>query len=136
MSCPPSRKTRDGRAGLLGVTAAQIGLALSGCSLGSRSSPPQALPQCERPGSTQPTQQSARPYRELRPATQPYLPSQPQAHPYGSTSGRPREIVVLPGDTVFGIATRYRVSAQTLMSINNLPDGRIFPGQRLALPAW
>lgn len=43
-------------------------------------------------------------------------------------------IEVKPGDTLYGIATRHRVSVAGIMKANNLASERIAPGQRLLLP--
>jgi murein DD-endopeptidase MepM/ murein hydrolase activator NlpD len=43
-------------------------------------------------------------------------------------------VEVQRGDTLYGIAKRHRVAISELMSVNNLQNPTIFPGQKLALP--
>lgn len=43
-------------------------------------------------------------------------------------------IVVQKGDTLYGLAQRYRVTVSGLMSANGLTSASIVPGQRLVLP--
>lgn len=45
-----------------------------------------------------------------------------------------RQVTVNPGDTLWSIARRYRVSLQRLRSLNDLADDRIEVGQTLQLP--
>ncbi len=52
----------------------------------------------------------------------------------GREKARPREHVVRPGDTLYGISQRYGVPIKTLVQVNGLKSGhRIYPGQRLSL---
>ena len=44
-------------------------------------------------------------------------------------------VEVQPGDTLYGIARRYGVTASAVKELNNLPGMVVRPGQRLALPA-
>jgi murein DD-endopeptidase MepM/ murein hydrolase activator NlpD len=48
---------------------------------------------------------------------------------------RGAEIEVLPGDTLYGLSRRHRVSLSELMTVNELADPRLKPGQRIYLPA-
>jgi murein DD-endopeptidase MepM/ murein hydrolase activator NlpD len=48
---------------------------------------------------------------------------------------RGAEIEVHPGDTVYGLSRRHRVSLSELMAVNELADPRLKPGQRIYLPA-
>jgi len=42
--------------------------------------------------------------------------------------------VVMPGDTLFGIAARFGVSVSSIQSANNLGDTTIYAGQTLRIP--
>jgi murein DD-endopeptidase MepM/ murein hydrolase activator NlpD len=53
----------------------------------------------------------------------------PPAPPSGAT------VEVQPGDTLYGIARRYGVTASAVKELNNLPSMVVRPGQRLLLPA-
>ncbi len=45
------------------------------------------------------------------------------------------DYIVLPGDTLFGIALKFNVPLQTLLQLNNLEDAnKIFPGQTVVIP--
>lgn len=50
-----------------------------------------------------------------------------------ATSGNPLQVVVIPGDTLWSIAQRYRVSVKRLMAMNQLSDSHIEIGQDLWL---
>jgi len=47
----------------------------------------------------------------------------------------PLVYVVVPGDTLFGIAQRFGVDVQAIVSINNLPGFDIYAGQALVIPS-
>jgi LysM repeat protein len=42
--------------------------------------------------------------------------------------------IVQPGDTLFGIATRFGVNVQSLCDVNGIYGNLIVPGQRLIIP--
>jgi murein DD-endopeptidase MepM/ murein hydrolase activator NlpD len=44
-------------------------------------------------------------------------------------------IEVQPGDTLYGLSKKHRVSISEIMTLNNLPGPNLKPGQKLALPA-
>jgi S1-C subfamily serine protease len=46
----------------------------------------------------------------------------------------PHSHVVKSGDTLYGIAKMYKVSAKEIMTVNHLKDSKIRPGQQLILP--
>jgi N-acetylmuramoyl-L-alanine amidase len=52
----------------------------------------------------------------------------------GGRSSTPREIVIARGDTLSGIATRYKVSIPVLRRHNGLKNDNIRVGQVLAIP--
>ncbi|HYJ74613.1 MAG TPA: LysM peptidoglycan-binding domain-containing protein [Kineosporiaceae bacterium] len=63
-----------------------------------------------------------------------HLPSRPPA-PNPKPVAPPVVHVVQPGETVSGIAARYRISAAAIISANRLgKDALIHPGQKLVLP--
>jgi S1-C subfamily serine protease len=77
-----------------------------------------------------PAKFKAEPWQEAsRPKTKP----QPQAD-QPQTSKPPHYHVVESGDTLYGIAKKYKISAKELMRVNRLTTSRIVPGQRLILP--
>lgn len=41
---------------------------------------------------------------------------------------------ILPGDTLASIANRYGVGVETIMQVNNLTSGIIYPGQTIRIP--
>jgi len=52
----------------------------------------------------------------------------------GETSPRVTEHIVLPGETLWGIAQRYGTSVALLQRVNGLGERPIVPGQRLTIP--
>ena len=52
-----------------------------------------------------------------------------------AASGKPLRVLVMPGDTLWSIAQRHRVSVKRLMAMNQLPDHHIEVGQDLWLVA-
>lgn len=61
-------------------------------------------------------------------------PATPLAGPaVASASGD--QVVVQPGDTLFGLAKKHNVSVGELMSVNDLKTPAIKPGQKLVLPS-
>ncbi|MBH0180622.1 MAG: LysM peptidoglycan-binding domain-containing protein [Nitrospira sp.] len=50
-----------------------------------------------------------------------------------AASGHPLRVVVMPGDTLWSIAQRHRVSLKRLMAMNYLSDDHIEAGQDLWL---
>lgn len=46
----------------------------------------------------------------------------------------PHQMMVQPGDTLYGIASRYGVSLKQLMTVNHLRSSHIQPGQILSIP--
>ncbi len=64
---------------------------------------------------------------------QPARPAQVAAAPQRPASGA-REIEVQPGDTLYGLAQRHRVSISEVMRLNGLHSPVIRPGQRIMLP--
>lgn len=59
----------------------------------------------------------------------------PDALYVAAASGMPAEHVVQPGDTLFGIATRYNLTMDMLVSLNNLENPNLLSvGQVLRLP--
>ena len=53
----------------------------------------------------------------------------------GSSASHDNTVEVEPGDTLYSIAQRHRVSISELMSVNSLSSPTLQPGQRLMLPA-
>ncbi len=78
------------------------------------------------------------------PVTNPAQPSAPQATPAPQATAAPpaqqspltlRQYVVQPGDTLDTIGTRFGVSVQVIVALNDLPNpSRLFPGDVLLLP--
>jgi murein DD-endopeptidase MepM/ murein hydrolase activator NlpD len=54
--------------------------------------------------------------------------------PTPSPPRRPHRIKVAKGDTLSTLSRRYGVPVETIISANNLPDGRLAVGQQLVLP--
>src|SRR5713226_4193383 len=68
----------------------------------------------------------------------PGVPGLPQAQPAASRATQPSLLAVYwvrGGDTLYGIAARYRVTADALKEANGLWTDIIVPGQRLDIPA-
>ncbi len=63
----------------------------------------------------------------------PAAASQPAAP--RAAAGPGETIEVQPGDTLYGLSKRYRISISELMSLNSLATPAIKPGQKLTLPA-
>lgn len=60
----------------------------------------------------------------------------PVVHPSAPARTAPGEYVIQPGDTLYGIAWRYKLDYQVLARWNGIgPPYRIYPGQRLRLTA-
>lgn len=58
------------------------------------------------------------------------------APPRGPAAGAPvREAIVVKGDTLHGLSLKHQVSLKALMAANNLTSPKIFPGQKLVIPA-
>lgn len=55
--------------------------------------------------------------------------------PLSAEAARPASLSVKPGDTLWSIAQRFRVTVQQLMVANELADSRILIGQALRLPS-
>ena len=70
---------------------------------------------------------------QVVPSPTPY-PGNP-ADPQPPTGVGPTTYTVVAGDTLLGIAERYRVTVQELMYGNGLTSHLIFPGQVLQIPA-
>jgi LysM repeat protein len=73
--------------------------------------------------------------------TEPYASSEQQFLTTGSISPpqphpSPAQIIVQPGDTLYGIARRHNVSVYDLMTFNNLTAERIAIGQALVVPPY
>ena len=63
----------------------------------------------------------------------PALPAQATASP--QPASEPGHMIeVQPGDTLYGLSKKHRVSISELMTLNNLPGPNLKPGQKLALP--
>jgi murein DD-endopeptidase MepM/ murein hydrolase activator NlpD len=71
-------------------------------------------------------------------AASPFKVSQPDA-PHVATAGTPHatEIVVRNGETIGGLAQRYKVPADVIMKVNGLgPNKGLQTGQKLVIPAY
>jgi hypothetical protein len=91
-----------------------------------------------------PSARGAMPEESGQPNLQPHVrtePAFPQTR-YGTARaggpvgpvGQPFMVQVRPGDTIYGVARRFGVGVNELMTANNLPDARIEAGQVLLLP--
>lgn len=76
--------------------------------------------------SPRPDAYSAAPNRRMGAAPSPYGESRAQVQGY--------RIKVAKGDTLSTLSRRYGVPVETIVSANNLPDGRLAVGQQLVLP--
>ncbi|MFA5957847.1 LysM peptidoglycan-binding domain-containing protein [Hyphomicrobium sp.] len=111
---------------------------------GAKSVQVAALPDADNDRSYAPPQQPA--YRQpayQQPAYQakpfgrtPNVASQERARPLHAVPVAKGELIeVQPGDTLYGLSRRHRVSLADLTSVNNLGNPNIHPGQKLYLPA-
>jgi hypothetical protein len=130
------RKRLSARLGAVMAIAAVI----TGCSSGHQradlgSPPPQ--PMTRAPVPMMPTQPS--------PWTSPTAPFPVSAPPHAAVLGpgtnhfRPpsnstTHVIVLYGDTLYGISRRHNVSIAALMKVNRLQSAALIPGQALVLP--
>lgn len=82
-----------------------------------------------------PPVQDAEPRRPAVPAQ--YRPSSPSAPPVRQPQpiAKTETIEVQPGDTIYGLSKRHRVTIAGIMSVNDLRNPTIKPGQKLYLPA-
>jgi murein DD-endopeptidase MepM/ murein hydrolase activator NlpD len=100
----------------------------------------------------------AQPMKPIREARRSFLPSEPSGYNYNShrtirkrpvvrrtvpkavvgsmntASKGNQSIQVVPGDTLYSIGRRYKVSVVKLMEINNLSDSNLTAGQQLIVP--
>ncbi|HML28250.1 MAG TPA: LysM peptidoglycan-binding domain-containing protein, partial [Hyphomicrobium sp.] len=81
-------------------------------------------------------------YQQPAPQQQAYQPKPfgqtPRRAPvasHGTPIAKGEMIEVQPGDTLYGLSRRHRVSLAELSSLNNLNNPNIHPGQKLYLPA-
>ncbi|WP_290986258.1 LysM peptidoglycan-binding domain-containing M23 family metallopeptidase [Hyphomicrobium sp.] len=91
-------------------------------------------PATDRPAYAPPPQQpayQAKPFGKAK--REPgYTAEAPKEHPAQFSRGE--MIEVKPGDTIYGLSRRHRVSLAGLMSVNNLSNPNLKPGQKLYLP--
>ncbi len=115
-----------------------------GVGAGSRSVDVAALPE-PVPSATGPVQ-AARGYGQndwkrsptgALATSAPYAPAAATAAqtPNLSPTAKGETIDVQPGDTLYGLSKRYRVSVSELMSVNGMTSPNLKPGQKLSLPA-
>jgi len=72
---------------------------------------------------------------DSRPISEP-APSERAVAPRASPAPEPGdEIVIRPGDTLYGLSRRHGTSISELMSVNGLTKPDLWPGQKLRLPA-
>ena len=64
-----------------------------------------------------------------------YAPEEPVASRGYAPAPSGGDIVVAPGDTLYGLSRRHGVSVSALMSENGLSNSNLSPGQRLRLPS-
>jgi murein DD-endopeptidase MepM/ murein hydrolase activator NlpD len=73
----------------------------------------------------------------IRPASTPASKAPTVTTNHGQWAAGTTNLVVQPGDTVYGIASRYGVPADALMSVNGISDASaVQVGQTLVLPAF
>lgn len=82
-------------------------------------------PAYQQPAYSQPAY-NAKPLSQTRRAS---VPS------HGAPIAKGEAIEVQPGDTLYGLSRRHRVSLAELTTLNNLSNPNIHPGQKLYLPA-
>jgi murein DD-endopeptidase MepM/ murein hydrolase activator NlpD len=154
----------SGRGAGLAFLAACLGLALAGCSssasrfnfpafglngsdqasnadLATTSSLPVPEESVYTPGSGADArvQRAALPSPAYSPRPDAYSPNRRMGaapSPYGESRAQVQghRIKVAKGDTLSTLSRRYGVPVETIVSANNLPDGRLAVGQQLVLP--
>jgi murein DD-endopeptidase MepM/ murein hydrolase activator NlpD len=70
----------------------------------------------------------------MQPGASDAAPAAPDAATAAAHPGPGGTVEVQPGDTIYALATRYRVSISELMTVNGLSDPTLRPGQRITLP--
>ncbi len=91
-------------------------------------------PANDRPAYAPPQQQppyQAKPFG--RPQREPGYATEVPAH-HAAQFSKGEMVEVRPGDTLYGLSRRHRVSLAGLMSVNNLNNPNLKPGQKLYLP--
>jgi hypothetical protein len=117
-----------------------IAAVVTGCSPGYQradlgSPPPQ--PMTRAPTPMMPTQPSpwTSPTAPLPVSAPPHAAApEPGANRFRPSSNSATHVVVLHGDTLYGIARRHNVSIASLMSANRLQSAALIPGQALVIP--
>ncbi len=75
----------------------------------------------------------------VAPAAKPFKDAQPDAPKMATAGGTPHatEIVVRDGETISGLAQRYKVPADVIMKVNGLSATKgLKTGQKLVIPAY
>jgi murein DD-endopeptidase MepM/ murein hydrolase activator NlpD len=129
---PVASSDPDGRYGG-GASSVQVAaLPDAGSSRPQMSDRPAATPSYQAPGYSAPGYQ-AKPFDRFRhPVTGAQAPA---PHAPIAAPAKGEMITVQPGDTLYGLSKRHRVSLTELTEVNSLGNPNLKPGQKLYLPA-